>query len=281
MYTVPVSPPLPHGPIDEHGADICLTGRRWPQAGGGRSWRLLPGRPRDRLRHHGRVSVARQRGGGTSRHTVATDAILFVLIAMLGPVSGAHMTPAVTFAGASRGEIPGATPPPSRSAGLLRDPGRLGGAPDVRPSGAPAVGEGAHRPRPVGWGSGRHLRPGPDDPRHLPPPARRGPGERRPRHHRGLLVHLLHQLRQPGDRPRPRPLQHLSLASPRPTFRPSSSHSLRAQQRQLCSPATSFLLAKSELRRSRGSSRNKARTTAFLQRRFRVISWSIRPTRKT
>ena len=38
-------------------------------------------------------------------NTMATGAILFVLITMLGPISGAHMNPAVTLVGASRGEL--------------------------------------------------------------------------------------------------------------------------------------------------------------------------------
>ncbi len=38
-------------------------------------------------------------------NTVATGAILAVLIAMLGPVSGAHFNPAVTLAFRLRGEI--------------------------------------------------------------------------------------------------------------------------------------------------------------------------------
>src|SRR3546814_19520485 len=36
---------------------------------------------------------------------LATGAILFVLITMLGPVSGAHMNPAVTFVMCMRGHI--------------------------------------------------------------------------------------------------------------------------------------------------------------------------------
>ena len=39
-------------------------------------------------------------------NTLATGAILFVLITMLGPVSGAHMNPAVSLAAASRRELP-------------------------------------------------------------------------------------------------------------------------------------------------------------------------------
>ncbi len=38
-------------------------------------------------------------------NTLATGAILFVLITMLGPISGAHMNPAVTLVSASRGEL--------------------------------------------------------------------------------------------------------------------------------------------------------------------------------
>lgn len=39
-------------------------------------------------------------------NTLATGAILFVLITMLGPVSGAHFNPAVTLVLASRGALP-------------------------------------------------------------------------------------------------------------------------------------------------------------------------------
>jgi glycerol uptake facilitator-like aquaporin len=40
-------------------------------------------------------------------NTVATGAILFVLIAMLGPISGAHMNPAVSLVAAARRELAG------------------------------------------------------------------------------------------------------------------------------------------------------------------------------
>jgi glycerol uptake facilitator-like aquaporin len=39
-------------------------------------------------------------------NTLPTGAILFVLITMLGPISGAHLNPAVTFVFAARKEIP-------------------------------------------------------------------------------------------------------------------------------------------------------------------------------
>jgi glycerol uptake facilitator-like aquaporin len=38
-------------------------------------------------------------------NTLATGAMLFVLITILGPISGAHMNPAVTLVSASRGEL--------------------------------------------------------------------------------------------------------------------------------------------------------------------------------
>src|SRR6476469_1102056 len=38
-------------------------------------------------------------------NTVATAAMLFVLITMLGPISGAHMNPAVSLVAASRQEL--------------------------------------------------------------------------------------------------------------------------------------------------------------------------------
>lgn len=39
-------------------------------------------------------------------NTIATGAMLFVLITVLGPISGAHMNPAVTLVAATRGELP-------------------------------------------------------------------------------------------------------------------------------------------------------------------------------
>lgn len=39
-------------------------------------------------------------------NTLATGAILFVLITMLGPISGAHFNPAVSLVAASRNELP-------------------------------------------------------------------------------------------------------------------------------------------------------------------------------
>ena len=49
-------------------------------------------------------------GGNTAvallANTIATGAILFVLITMLGPISGAHFNPAVSLVMAARGDLP-------------------------------------------------------------------------------------------------------------------------------------------------------------------------------
>jgi glycerol uptake facilitator-like aquaporin len=45
-------------------------------------------------------------GVALAGNTLATGAILFVLITMLGPISGAHMNPAVSLVAAARRELP-------------------------------------------------------------------------------------------------------------------------------------------------------------------------------
>lgn len=51
-------------------------------------------------------------------NTIATGAMLFVLIAMLGPISGAHFNPAVSGVMVSRGELPWRELPPYIAAQL-------------------------------------------------------------------------------------------------------------------------------------------------------------------
>ncbi len=51
-------------------------------------------------------------------NTMATGAMLFVLISMLGPISGAHFNPAVSFAFAIRGEFAWRDVPPYLAAQL-------------------------------------------------------------------------------------------------------------------------------------------------------------------
>jgi glycerol uptake facilitator-like aquaporin len=56
------------------------------------------------------IMAQRLAGGNTALallcNTIATGAILVVLILIFGPVSGAHFNPAVTLASAGRGELP-------------------------------------------------------------------------------------------------------------------------------------------------------------------------------
>ena len=56
------------------------------------------------------IMAAKLSGGNDAvallANTLATGAILFVLITMLGPVSGAHMNPAVSLVAAARRELP-------------------------------------------------------------------------------------------------------------------------------------------------------------------------------
>ena len=56
------------------------------------------------------IMAARLAGGNDAvallANTLATGAMLFVLITMLGPISGAHMNPAVSLVAAARRELP-------------------------------------------------------------------------------------------------------------------------------------------------------------------------------
>lgn len=56
------------------------------------------------------IMAAKLAGGNTAiallGNTIPTGAILFVLITILGPISGAHFNPAVSLVMASRGELP-------------------------------------------------------------------------------------------------------------------------------------------------------------------------------
>src|SRR5947209_14913918 len=55
------------------------------------------------------IMAARLSGGNDAiallGNTLATGAILFVLITIFGPISGAHMNPAVSLVAAARGEL--------------------------------------------------------------------------------------------------------------------------------------------------------------------------------
>ena len=106
-------------------------------------------------------------------NTLATGAILFVLITMLGPISGAHMNPAVSLVAASRGELRWRRCRAPTSLAQLAF-GILGAwaahlmfdLPILQLSVKARTGLGQWTRR-----GDRHLRPDPDHPRHRPPPA--------------------------------------------------------------------------------------------------------------
>ena len=143
-------------------------------------------------------------------NTLATGAILFVLITMLGPISGAHMNPAVSLVAASRRELSWGDAVAYIACPIrFRHSRRMGRAPDVRASDPPAVGEGAHRSRAMGRRVRRDVWLDPDNSRHRAVPARMGAGNGRALHHRRLLVHVLHQLRKSSNHRGPQSHQHI------------------------------------------------------------------------
>ena len=100
-------------------------------------------------------------------NTLATGAMLFVLITVLGPISGAHMNPAVSLVAASRRELKWADAAAYIAVqfafGIL---GAWAAHQNVRPADAPTVGESADGPRSSAGRSHRDVRPDPDDSRH-------------------------------------------------------------------------------------------------------------------
>ena len=102
--------------------------------------------------------------------------------------------------------------------------------------------------------------------RHRP---RMGAGERRALHRRGLLVHLLDQLRQPRDHRRAQPLRQLRRDRARTTCRRSSSRSCSAPRRPRSLRAgcsTDLELLRRFRRRSRGAGPIAARRRRRLRR---------------
>jgi glycerol uptake facilitator-like aquaporin len=118
-------------------------------------------------------------------NSLATGAILFVLIAMLGPVSGAHMNPAVSLVAAARREL--AWPDAAAYLGAQLACGILGAWAAHPPAGH----ESPRRRRPMARRGDRHLRPHPGDPRHGAAPSGVGGARRRALHRCRLLVHVL------------------------------------------------------------------------------------------
>jgi hypothetical protein len=171
----------------------------------------------------------RERGDRVAGQYACDRAMLFVLITMMGPISGAHMNPAVSLVAAARRELSW------KEAGAYRDRPdrswhrrRMGGASHVRPAGAAAFGEGADRAWPMTGEAiatfGLILTS-----RHDETSAGMGPGQRRALYHGSLLVHLLDQLRQSGDHHRPAASPTASRALPRGRAHVSSSPSCSAR----------------------------------------------------
>ena len=143
-------------------------------------------------------------------NTLATGAILFVLITMLGPISGAHMNPAVSLVAAARGELRWADAGAYVAAQLVFG---IAGAwaahlmfdlPTLQLSVKARTGLGQWVGEAIATfglivtilGTLRHR------PTWVPASVALV-------HHRGLLVHLVDQLRQPGDHHRAEPVRHV------------------------------------------------------------------------
>ena len=93
-------------------------------------------------------------------NTLPTGAILFVLITMLSPISGAHFNPAVTGVFVLKRELAARAAAAIIVAQCLRRTLRHAcGTSDVRGTGVAALAEAAIRPGAVVFGMGRHLRP--------------------------------------------------------------------------------------------------------------------------
>ncbi len=149
---------------------------------------------------------------------------LMVLILVFGSLSGAHFNPVVSAAFCDRaasfhGWTPRSTSPRRLPGGRT---GRLGGAPDVRSGAAAAFAHCAQRRRPMVLRRGCDLRPAAD---HL----RLSCVRRRHRclcgravHHRRILVHRLHIIRQSGGDGGAFAVRHVRRALRRSMLRHSS-----------------------------------------------------------
>lgn len=141
-------------------------------------------------------------------NTLATGAILFVLITMLGPISGAHMNPPVSLVAASRGELdwPDAAYMAAQFAfGILGAWAAhlMFGLPTLQLSEKARTGLGQWTGEAIATFGLILTILGTVRFRHDRVPASVA------LYHRGLLVHLVNQLRQSGNHGRPKSHQYL------------------------------------------------------------------------
>ena len=171
-------------------------------------------------------------------NTLPTGAILVVLITMLGPISGAHFNPAVTAVFALRKEIP-----PAEALGYIGVQvlgavlGVMAAHLMFEESRAADFGQGACWPGTMVCRVGGGVRPRAHD---LADAASQQLGRadvRRALHHRGLLVHRLDVLCQPGRDGRSRALRHVCGHSARWMCPPSCWPSWSAPSRRWPSAA--------------------------------------------
>ena len=168
-----------------------------------------------------------QAGAALLPHSLAIGAILFVMITLLGPVSGAHFNPAVTMVFALNGEMEQREAAPYVATQFLA--GILGvlaahlmfDLDIAQVSAKTRSGIGQWSAEVIADG-GAHLRH-PGRTAHEPRPH---PRDGWAIHHGGPLVHGLDQLRQPGGHGRAGLHQHVLGHSAVRRARPSSSPSL-------------------------------------------------------
>ena len=168
------------------------------------------------------ASLSADGGVALLGNTIPTGAILVVLITILGPVSGAHLNPAVTLVFALRREV---AVPLAAGYVLAQLIGAILGAFLAHAMfDLPLLQIGTisrQRDRPVAGRGHRNIRSDRHHPGWPTPPAGRGRLAGRPLHHGCILVHRLDELRQPGRRHRARLFGHLRRhpASGCPGFR--------------------------------------------------------------
>ena len=174
-------------------------------------------------------------------NTIATGAALVALILTFGPISGAHLNPAVTLSVALEHEISWLDSAQYIAVQILGGiTGAIAAHADVRPLSNLSLASRKKRPRPIPKRVHRHLRPPLHNLGMLALATASHPLRRRRLHHRSLLVHLVHILRQSSSNNRQIHQRHIRRHPPhrRPIIRTSatSRRHLRDFSLSLASP---------------------------------------------